>query len=181
MGRVLIDFKDVKKWNSNWIDKMKDYIKDARADIGIIVTTAMPKGSLGSNFDYWHFKEKDNVVVVHSSTLEAVFLVVRWAVISTHKLENEYERQISILEQRGEIMEKTKEVLEGTKITRHLKDAISKKEENEELLEKWKKYNEDMFEDLRTNNDEIESLIEGAISEYERLKGAIENSETSNS
>src|SRR5207245_3869429 len=48
-GLILWECKRTKAWSESWIDKIKQDMLQAKAQIGVIVTSAMPKGL--SNFD----------------------------------------------------------------------------------------------------------------------------------
>lgn len=43
-GTILWETKTAKTWSSTWIGKLKDDQRDAKADIGVIVSTALPEG-----------------------------------------------------------------------------------------------------------------------------------------
>ena len=43
-GTILIESKNTKNWSNNWISKLKQDQRDAKADIGIIISTVMPEG-----------------------------------------------------------------------------------------------------------------------------------------
>jgi len=42
-GTILWESKRTKAWSDGWIEKLKDDLRDAKADLGIIVSTALPK------------------------------------------------------------------------------------------------------------------------------------------
>lgn len=42
-GTIFFECKDVKEWNAQWIPKLKQDMRDAGADLGVIVSTVLPK------------------------------------------------------------------------------------------------------------------------------------------
>ncbi|MBK9322409.1 MAG: DUF2130 domain-containing protein [Bdellovibrionaceae bacterium] len=54
-GSIVFECKDVKEWNSQWVTKFKKDLRENSHDIGIIVTTAMPKNieSFGNLDGIW--------------------------------------------------------------------------------------------------------------------------------
>lgn len=43
-GTILFENKRTRNWNENWITKLKSDLREARADIGVLVTETLPKG-----------------------------------------------------------------------------------------------------------------------------------------
>jgi hypothetical protein len=46
-GAILWESKNTKNWSDGWIDKVKDDQREAKADVAVIVSTALPKGVSG--------------------------------------------------------------------------------------------------------------------------------------
>jgi hypothetical protein len=46
-GAILWETKNTKSWNDSWIEKLKDDQRDAKADVAVLVSTAMPKDVSG--------------------------------------------------------------------------------------------------------------------------------------
>jgi hypothetical protein len=46
-GAILWESKNTKNWNNAWIDKVKDDQRDAKADVAVVVSTALPKDVSG--------------------------------------------------------------------------------------------------------------------------------------
>ena len=44
-GKIIWEAKRAEKWNEKWLHKLKDDQQEAKADIAVLVTTVMPKGS----------------------------------------------------------------------------------------------------------------------------------------
>jgi hypothetical protein len=49
-GAILWESKNTKNWSDGWIEKVKDDQRDAKADIAVIVSTALPKGVSGFSY-----------------------------------------------------------------------------------------------------------------------------------
>jgi len=43
-GKILFESKRAEKWKNEWITKLKDDMKDAKADVGVLITSVYPKG-----------------------------------------------------------------------------------------------------------------------------------------
>lgn len=43
-GKVLFESKRAEKWKNEWITKLKEDMKDAKADVGVLITSVYPKG-----------------------------------------------------------------------------------------------------------------------------------------
>ena len=43
-GSILWESKRTKAWSDGWVQKLKDDLREAKADVGIIVSSNMPKG-----------------------------------------------------------------------------------------------------------------------------------------
>ena len=41
-GNILFEVKQTKNWSDGWIDKVKDDLREAKADVAVIITTALP-------------------------------------------------------------------------------------------------------------------------------------------
>ncbi len=75
-GRILTESKRTKTWNADWIDKAKEDKRDAKADLVVIVTTALPRGVTA-------FDCIDGVWVTSVSCAISVVAALRWALIET--------------------------------------------------------------------------------------------------
>lgn len=68
-GTILLESKQAKNWSAGWIDKLKDDLRAAKADVGVIVSTVLPEGV--SNFSCI-----DGIMVVgYGSALPVIGLV----------------------------------------------------------------------------------------------------------
>ena len=56
-GTILIESKNSKNWNGNWISKLKEDQREKKADVGMIISTVMPEGV--ENFSW-----QDGIMVV---------------------------------------------------------------------------------------------------------------------
>lgn len=77
-GKILWETKRTKDWNSAWLQKVKDDQRDARADLGVIVSEALPKG-------FHHFREMDGVWVTDIPSALPLALALRLALIKEER------------------------------------------------------------------------------------------------
>lgn len=77
-GKILWETKRTKDWNSAWLQKVKDDQCDARADLGVIVSEALPKG-------FHHFREMDGVWVTDIPSALPLALALRLALIKEER------------------------------------------------------------------------------------------------
>tara|TARA_Y100000310_G_scaffold321461_1_gene379124 strand:- start:786 stop:2039 length:1254 start_codon:yes stop_codon:yes gene_type:complete len=69
-GTILLESKNTKNWSNSWISKLKKDQREAKADIGVIVTTVLPEGV--NNFDY-----REGIVVVDYRCVVPVMVLLR--------------------------------------------------------------------------------------------------------
>ncbi|MFH1431945.1 MAG: DUF2130 domain-containing protein [archaeon] len=69
-GTILIESKNAKKWNNNWISKLKKDQREAKADMGVIVSTALPESI--SNFDC-----VEGIIIIHYKSIIPVTTLLR--------------------------------------------------------------------------------------------------------
>lgn len=73
-GRILIDTKDRKSWQSTYAAKLRAEMVDQKADYAIIATTAFPKPKR-------ELCEIDGVLVVHPNRVVALIRILRLALV----------------------------------------------------------------------------------------------------
>ncbi|MDP3698380.1 MAG: DUF2130 domain-containing protein [Nanoarchaeota archaeon] len=69
-GSILFESKRAKNWSNGWIPKLKGDMMEAKADIGVIVTTTLPEGII-------NFGCIDKVIVVHYKMILPVATLLR--------------------------------------------------------------------------------------------------------
>lgn len=73
-GTIIWEAKRTKNWNDGWIDKLKEDQREAKAEIAVIVTTAMPK-------DVNNFQLIDGVWVTEYSLATCLAMALRMNLI----------------------------------------------------------------------------------------------------
>ena len=73
-GKLLWETKRTKVWSDSWIQKLKDDQREAKADLAVIVSEALPKG-------LHHFRDIDGVWVTDISSAIPLALALRLALI----------------------------------------------------------------------------------------------------
>jgi len=73
-GKILWETKRTKVWSDSWIQKLKDDQREAKADLAVIVSEALPKG-------LQHFRDIDGVWVTDISSAIPLALGLRFALI----------------------------------------------------------------------------------------------------
>ena len=69
-GKILWETKRTKTWNEKWIQKVKDDQRNAKADIAVIVSEALPDG-------FHHFRQIDGVWVTDIPSASSLALALR--------------------------------------------------------------------------------------------------------
>lgn len=73
-GKVLWETKRVKNWSESWIQKLKDDQREAKADIAVLVSEALPDG-------FHHFREISGVWVTDVPSALSLALALRMVLI----------------------------------------------------------------------------------------------------
>lgn len=76
-GSLAIEIKQTKAWSDSWIQKLKEDQRQISADIGIIVTSVLPK-------EIERFGQKDGVWICDIPSFLALVSALRWSLIQTH-------------------------------------------------------------------------------------------------
>ena len=69
-GTILIESKNAKNWSNTWLQKLKKDQREAKADMGVIITTVLPEGV--SSFDC-----QEGIIIVHFNHAIPVILLLR--------------------------------------------------------------------------------------------------------
>lgn len=173
MGKVLIESKDTKKFYSKWIKKLKKHTRDANGDVGILVSTAMPKDSLGEDVHYW--LDDENILVTTPRALEMVYLAVRSSVITVKRFERNAKKKANMLEKREETIEKIRKVLKNTDFRKPLKKALELRKEYDESIRNLRKKINGKCDKFLVYNDKWADYVQDAIQENKKLQKALED------
>jgi hypothetical protein len=79
-GKIIWEAKRAENWSDKWVRKLKDDQREAKADIAVLVTTAMPKGADEA------FCEYGGVWVVAPHMVRPVAETLRFGLMECHKL-----------------------------------------------------------------------------------------------
>ncbi|MCX5791856.1 MAG: DUF2130 domain-containing protein [Elusimicrobia bacterium] len=108
-GSILWESKRTKAWSDGWIQKLKDDQREAKADIGIIVSSILPKGLS-------HFGCIDSVWVTDFPSAVGLGMALRAGILQLAQVQN-------ALSGKGEKMELIYKYLSGSEF-RHRIEAI---------------------------------------------------------
>ncbi|PKO33642.1 MAG: DUF2130 domain-containing protein [Betaproteobacteria bacterium HGW-Betaproteobacteria-7] len=79
-GKIIWEAKRAENWSEKWLQKLKDDQQEANADIAVLVTTAMPKGSSGA------FCRMGDVWVVSPQVMRPVGETLRVILLESQRL-----------------------------------------------------------------------------------------------
>ncbi len=85
-GRIIFESKRTKNWQAAWLDKLKNDQRNTKADIGIIVTQALPR-------EMDRFGEKEGIWICGFSEVAAVAGILRKGILSMHELSKSQENK----------------------------------------------------------------------------------------
>ena len=85
-GRIIFESKRTKHWQAAWLDKLKNDLRNTKADIGIIVTQALPK-------EMERFGEKEGIWICGFSEVAAVAGILRKGILSIYELSKSQENK----------------------------------------------------------------------------------------
>ncbi|MBI3291402.1 MAG: DUF2130 domain-containing protein [Elusimicrobia bacterium] len=77
-GTILWETKRTKIWSDGWIEKLKDDQREAKADIAVIVSEALPKG-------FSHFRQVGSVWITDFNSAIGLALALRMSLIEVAK------------------------------------------------------------------------------------------------
>lgn len=78
-GKIIWEAKRAENWSDKWLRKLKDDQREAKADIAVLVTTAMPKGAEA-------FCEYGGIWVVAPHVVRPIAETLRFGLLECHKL-----------------------------------------------------------------------------------------------
>lgn len=79
-GKIIWEAKRAENWSDKWLQKLKDDQQEARADLAVLVTTAMPRGSTDP------FMRVGDVWVVAPGVLKPMAETLRIILLEAHRL-----------------------------------------------------------------------------------------------
>lgn len=153
-GKIIYESKRTKDFQNDWIEKLKNDMRNLSADVAIIVTQALPK-------DMDRFGEKDGVYICTFSEVRSVALLLRNGLLKiaeTRKSqENKGDKMVMLYDyfMSSEFREQWKAIREGFSM---MKQSIQKERE---AMEKLWKAREKQLEKVLLNAAHIKGSIEG--------------------
>ncbi len=153
-GTIIYESKRRQNFSNDWIDKLKNDMRNQKADIAVIVTSVMPK-------DMDCFGLKDGVWICSFSEVKAMSSVLRDGVIrifnSARKHENKGDKINMLYDYltSNEFSEKWKAMREGFK---SIYESIQKEKD---IMEKLWASRKKQLEKILYNSNEIKGSIEG--------------------
>ena len=92
-GKIIWEAKRAENWSDKWLQKLKDDQQEARADLAVLVTTAMPRGTTDP------FMRIGDVWVVSPQVLRPMAETLRVILLEAHKLRQAATGQAEKVEQ----------------------------------------------------------------------------------
>lgn len=109
-GTIIWEGKRTKGWNEGWIDKLKEDQREAKAEIAVLVTTAMPK-------EVEHFQLKDGVWITNYTLFPCLAIALR-----TNLIQVAHEKRAAI--GKNEKIEALYSYLSGTEFKQKVEAVI---------------------------------------------------------
>lgn len=85
-GKIIFESKRAKSWNNNWVDKLKNDMRNKQADLAILVSPVFPKGMNC-------FGEKDGVWVANFTEVVSLTAALRNAIIRISEIKKSEENK----------------------------------------------------------------------------------------
>jgi hypothetical protein len=158
-GAIIWEIKRAKNWSENWVDKLKDDQKSAKAEIAVLVSEVLPK-------EISNFGERNGVWITNPALASEVALILREMLI-----------QVSHIRVASESKEEKVEIL-----FKYL-SGVEFKQRLEAILETYLQMKEELEREKRTTTarwakqeKNIERTITAIAGMYGDLRGLIGNS-----
>lgn len=153
-GKIIYESKRTKDFQNDWIEKLKNDMRNLGADVAVIVTQALPK-------DMDRFGEKDGVYICTFTEVRSVALLLRNALLkiadAKKSQENKGDKMVMLYDYLigSEFSEQWKAIREGFMT---MKLSIQKERD---AMEKLWKAREKQLEKVLLNAAHIKGSIEG--------------------
>jgi hypothetical protein len=153
-GRILYESKRTKSFSKDWIAKLKDDMRLKQADIGVIVTEAMPG-------DVTRFIQMDGVWICSFSEFKSVSLLLRYTMIRIGEV-------AATQENKGNKMQILYEYLTGNEFRQKIEAICESFDEMNIDLQKDKKQ---AFAGFARREKQILKVMENTVGLYGDVKG----------
>jgi len=111
-GVVLFESKRTQSWKSNYVDKIKENMQEVNADIGVIITQAMPK-----EFKHYGYGIKDGIWICSYYEFIPLAYTLRENIKRYYELKNS-------MENKGEKIELLYDLVTGNQFRQHFEAII---------------------------------------------------------
>ena len=156
-GKIIWESKKTKTWTEGWIQKLKDDQRQAKADLAVIVTSAMPQGTSG-------ITQKDGVWICD------IKLALSIATLLRHSLET-VAREKSMSIGKNEKVEILYAYLTGTEFKQRIEVIVETFSSMKVSLEKEKLY---FTKTWAEKEKQIDRVIQNTVGIYGDLSGVVQ-------
>jgi hypothetical protein len=156
-GKIIWESKKTKTWTEGWIQKLKDDQRQAKADLAVIVTSAMPQGTSG-------ITQKDGVWICD------IKLALSIATLLRHSLET-VAREKSMSVGKNEKVEILYAYLTGTEFKQRIEVIVETFSSMKTSLDKEKLY---FTKTWAEKEKQIDRVIQNTVGIYGDLSGVVQ-------
>lgn len=156
-GKIIWESKKTKTWTENWIQKLKDDQRQAKADLAVIVTSAMPQGATG-------IVQKDGVWICDIKLALSIGILLR------HSLET-VAREKSMSVGKNEKVEILYAYLTGTEFKQRIEVIVETFSNMKSSLDKEKLY---FTKTWAEKEKQIDRVIQNTVGIYGDLSGVVQ-------
>jgi hypothetical protein len=153
-GKIIYESKRTKEFGKDWIDKLKGDMRNAKADVAVIVTETMPK-------DMEQFGLKDEVWICSFNEVRALATVLRDGIL---KIEMAKAAQ----ENRGDKMNMLYNYMTGNEFSNHVSAIVQGFSSMKIALDKEKIA---MLKLWKEREKQIDLVLENTTAMYGSIKG----------
>jgi len=153
-GKIIWESKKTKTWTEGWVQKLKDDQRQVKADLAVIVTSAMPQGTGG-------IVQKDNVWICD------IKLALSIATLLRHSLET-VAREKSMSVGKNEKIEVLYAYLNGVEFRQRIEVIVESFTSMKSSIEVEKKY---FIKSWAEKEKQIDRVIQNTIGIYGDLSG----------
>jgi hypothetical protein len=156
-GKIIWESKKTKTWTESWVKKLKDDQRSVKADLAVIVTSAMPQGTTG-------ITQKDGVWICD------IKLAVSIATLLRHSLEA-ISREKSMSIGKNEKVEILYAYLTGTEFKQRIEVIVETFSSMKTSLDKEKLY---FTKTWAEKEKQIDRVIQNTVGIYGDLSGVVQ-------
>lgn len=156
-GKIIWESKKTKTWTEGWVQKLKDDQRQVKADLAVIVTSAMPQGTSG-------IVQKDNVWICD------IKLALSIATLLRHSLET-VAREKSMSVGKNEKVEILYAYLTGTEFKQRIEVIVETFSSMKTSLDKEKLY---FTKTWAEKEKQIDRVIQNTVGIYGDLSGVVQ-------